>query len=312
MKRKIRMAGMLLGLGAGILLASSQAYGEEPEFPVRIVLDVPDEYYEDVTLLLGTYQFRLRFDHQETNMGYEWSGTLEKGKYPLSVVSPSDFGERYSYVYPETLTVDGETELRIEVADGYDLTEGQRENFISTGNREYELNLDRWGTAEPAVYQFAREGYNLNPNPNHFTTVLIVASVPEEVDTVTYYLVSRDKILDIELTREHQFSAVAYVPPNFYYESARYVDELYGEPKPEGGTYYMWTHGGNEDKPFGKEYVLNDGRVVLINDLVLKEVSKERALRVNDTLDYNELFDRAYGIERRLEEQAIEEQGQRG
>ena len=35
-------------------------------------------------------------------------------------------------------------------------------------------------------------------------------------------------------------------------------------------------------------------------------------MRVNDTLDYNELFDRAYGIERRLEEQAIEEQGQRG
>ena len=48
------MAGMVLGLGAGILLASSQVYGEEPEFPVRIVLDVPDEYYEDVTLLLGT------------------------------------------------------------------------------------------------------------------------------------------------------------------------------------------------------------------------------------------------------------------
>ena len=69
MKRKIRMAGMVLGLGAGILLASSQVYGEEPEFPVRIVLDVPDEYYEDVTLLLGTYQFRLRFDHQETQYG---------------------------------------------------------------------------------------------------------------------------------------------------------------------------------------------------------------------------------------------------
>ena len=310
MKRKIRMAGMILGLGAGILLAFSQVYGEEPEFPVRIVLDVPDEYYEDVTLLLGTYQFRLRFDHQETNMGYEWSGTLEKGEYPLSVVSPSDFGERYSYVYPETLTVDGETELRIETEDTYDLTEAQRENFISAGDRGYELNLDRWAAAEPAVYHFAQEGYN--PNPGYFTTVLIVASVPEEVDAVTYYLVSRDKILDIELTREHQFSAVAYVPLNFYYESARYVDELYGEPKPEGGTYYMWTHGGNEDRPFGKEYVLNDGRVVLINDLILKEVSKERALRVNDTLDYNELYDRAYGIEIRLEEQAIEEHGQRG
>lgn len=310
MKRKIRMAGMILGLGAGILLAFSQAYGEEPEFPVRIVLDVPDEYYEDVTLLLGTYQLRLKFDHQKPNMGYEWSSTLEKGEYPLSVVAPSDFGGRYSYVYPENLAVDGETELRIETEDTYDLTEAQRENFISAGDRGYELNLDRWAAAEPAVYHFAQEGYN--PNPGYFTTVLIVASVPEEVDAVTYYLVSRDKILDIELTREHQFSAVAYVPLNFYYESARYVDELYGEPKPEEGTYYMWTHGGNEDRPFGKEYVLNDGRVVLINDLILKEVSKERALRVNDTLDYNELYDRAYGIEIRLEEQAIEEHGQRG
>ena len=311
MKRKMRMAGMILGLGAGILLASSQAYGEEPEFTVRIVLDVPDEYYEDVTLLLGTYQqLRLRFDHQEPNMGYEWSGTLEKGKYPLSVVAPSDFGGRYSYVYPETLTVDGETELRIEVADGYDLTEGQRENFISTGDREYELNLDRWEAAEPAVYHYAQEGYNWNPG--YFTTVLIVASVPDEVDAVTYYLVSSDKIYDIELTREHQFSAVAYLPLDVYYESARYVDELYGEPKPEEGNYYMWTHGGNVDKPFGKGYDLRDGRVVLLNDISLDKVSKERALRVNDTLDYDELYDREYGIETRLEEQAIEEHGQRG
>ena len=74
----------------------------------------------------------------------------------------------------------------------------------------------------------------------------------------------------------------------------------------------MWTHGGNEDKPFGKGYDLRDGRVVLLNDISLDKVSKERALRVNDTLDYDELYDREYGIETRLEEQAIEEHGQRG
>ena len=163
---------------------------------------------------------------------------------------------------------------------------------------------------EPAVYRFAQGGYN--PNLGYHSTVLITASVPDEVDAVTYYLVSADKIYDIELTREHQFSAIVYLPLDVYYESARYVDELYGEPKPEEGDYYMWTYGGNENRPFGNGYDLRDGKELQINNLSLKEVSKERALRVNDTLDYNELFQRAHGIERWLEEQAVKEHGQRG
>lgn len=315
MKKRMKALGKalwlvaaLLGLWAGNLCFPRPAYGDEPKVPVRITLDCPDEYYEDVLLLLGQYRLPLGFNYQQPNMGYEWSAVIPKGSYPLTVVSRTDFGDRYTYDYPKTIEVDGAMEVRIGVEDTYELTVQQREEFVSIGDRGgYEPGEGEWDTI--SVYQFAKNGYNLTPG--YQTEAIIIASVPEGIDEVTYYLVSSDKIFDIKLTREDDFAAIVYMPSNIYYESARYVDELYGEPKQEGETYYMWTHGGFEDRKFGKTYALNDGRVLLINDLVLKEVSKEQALKVNDTLDYEELRDREYGLRWARELQALKEHEQR-
>lgn len=259
----------------------TDALGQDTDVPLKIKLNVPDGFEDDITVYLnGIPRY---FNHQEgkENNGYSSETAIQPGIYKIDALDESDVMNRYSFTKPDSYDTSSDKPLTITVKDNMpDMVEDDDPAHDYVEGTEAPTETHEAATAD------------LSGGSEYGT--LHIKMVPcEALQSVEITFKGDDgKKYPVTLVKEHNYESYVKLPVGTYTEQqGTNVILINGRTIPDGMTFNLAHH--DDIKAFGKNYVVSTNTESKFTDLTLivnyKGASQEITTAFMDSFEIKRL-----------------------